>query len=143
MQGGRSGRERKLDEVYRRVLEAGRRSCDVIAEPEGAERRRHPRLRVKPGALPAELDPWVFAIDISIAGMAFYADEPVAKGETVTIHLGELAQADVEVLGCQEERPDGRYLRTRYRLHWRFTDEEEGKRLLVTIQDLEGSARPS
>ena len=94
--------DRKLDEDYRRVLEASRRSGDVIAEGQGTERRRHPRLRVKPGALPAELDPWVFAIDISISGMAFYADEPVAEGETVTIHLGELAQAEVPQLEARQ-----------------------------------------
>ncbi|HKI97711.1 MAG TPA: PilZ domain-containing protein [bacterium] len=135
--------EPSLEAEYQRILADSRRTGDLLEEPAGQERRRHPRIRVKPGDLPTELDPWVFAIDISISGMAFYADEAVEPGRKVTIHLGDLATADVEVLACRQEQSTARHLPARYRLHCRFADEEQGKRLLVTIKDLEGAARPT
>jgi PilZ domain len=129
-----------LDAAYERVLEQSRRSGDLLEEPAGKERRQNPRIRVKPEQLPADLDPWVFAIDISISGMAFYADEPVQPGKRVTIHLGDTADADVEVVGCREEQVSGYQQPARYRLHCRFADEEQGKRLLVAIKELESAA---
>jgi hypothetical protein len=132
--------QRSLDEAYQRVLETSRRNGDVLDEPAGQERRKHPRIRVKPGELPTELDPWVFAIDISISGMAFYADEPVETGKHVNISLGDAAHAEVEVMGCHEEPSSTPNLPSRYRLHCRFADEEEGMRLLVSIKELEGGA---
>jgi len=129
----------RLEQDYERVLDASRRKGEVHDEPPGSERRRHPRIRVNPGSLPAELDPWVFAIDVSISGMAFYADEPVEAGATVNIHLDEQVHAEVDVLACDAEQSDQPYLPVRYRLHCRFADEEAGKRLLVAIKDLEGT----
>ena len=129
--------DEQLDRDYARVLETSRRKGDLLEGPAGEERRAHPRVRVNPGDLPTELDPWVFALDISISGMAFYSDEPVAPGKTVSVNLGEELFAEAEVLNCQAEESGSPQHPTRYRLHCRFADEEAGKRLLVTIKDLE------
>ena len=128
-----------LEQEYERVLEASRSKGEVLEEPGGKERRKHPRIKVQPGALPVELDPWVFAIDVSISGMAFFADEPAQPGSKVTIALGDRAAVDAEVVGCREEPPASAGGHP-YRLHCKFADEEAGMRLLVAIKELEGSA---
>ncbi len=94
----------ELHQDYERVLDEGRESGELQDLSEEADRRRHPRIRVNPNDLPVEIDPWVFAIDISISGMAFYSDDPVPPGEMVTIKLGDDLQADAKVVRVQEER---------------------------------------
>ena len=132
-----------LDGKYERILEEGRLRGDLQDEPVEEERRRHPRIRVNPGDLPVEIDPWVFAIDVSISGMAFYSDQPVEDGERVTIALGNELAVDAEVVSSQFEPGDNPYLPSRYRLHCRFADEEQGKELLVRIKELEGKVHPT
>jgi hypothetical protein len=132
--------ESTLEEAYRRVLAESRRKGDLLEEAPGTERRRHPRVRINRDDLPAELDPWVFAIDISISGMALFADDPVEPGGTVTMALGDQFSVEAEVMRCQEEPPTAPHLPTRYRLHCRFADEEEGMRLLVAIKELESGS---
>ncbi len=129
----------KLELEYQRVLEASRSKGEVLEEPGGGDRRKHPRIKVQPGALPVELDPWVFAIDISISGMAFYADESVPPGRTVTIALGDHASVEAEVVGCRPEPSGPHGEPPRHRLHCRFANEEAGMRLLVAIKELEGA----
>lgn len=129
----------KLAQDYERVLESSRSKGEVLEEPGGGDRRKHPRIKVQPGALPVELDPWVFAIDISISGMAFYADEAAVPGLTVTIALGDHASVEAEVVGCRPEPPAAAGAPPRYRLHCKFADEEAGMRLLVAIKELEGA----
>lgn len=130
-----------LDEAYHRILAESRRKGDLKEEGGAGERRRHPRVRVNPADLPADLDPWVFAIDISISGMAFFADEPVPVGESVTLALSERLSVEAEVVACHTEPPEQPGGPTRYRLHCRFADEEQGKRLLVAIKELEAGGR--
>ena len=51
----------QLEQQYTRVLAESRTRGEVMDTPEGAERRRHPRIRVNSGDLPVEIDPWVSA----------------------------------------------------------------------------------
>jgi hypothetical protein len=132
----------ELDQDYEQVLEDSRESGDLLEQSEDADRRRHPRIRVNPNNLPVDIDPWVFAIDISISGMAFYSDDPVPPGKLVTIKLADEIQADAKVVGVQEEPPLGPEQPPRYRLQCEFTDEEQGKQLLVRIKEMEAAPDP-
>ena len=127
----------QLEQQYTRVLAESRTRGEVMDNPEGAERRRHPRIRVNSGDLPVEIDPWVFAIDVSLSGMAFYADEPVEPGRSVTIALGDHYAVEASVVDCHPEQSDSSDLPSRHRMHCRFAEEERGKQLLVMIKDLE------
>ena len=111
--------------------------------PDGIERRRHPRIEVKPGDLPVLLDPWVFAIDVSISGMAFYSEEEVEAGKVINITLGHMMYAEAEVVNCILEEPASPYHPARYRLNCRFLDENQGMELLVKIKDLESVEEPT
>lgn len=131
-----------LHQDYERILEEGRESGDLQDQSEEADRRRHPRIRVNPNDLPVDIDPWVFAIDISISGMAFYSDDPVPPGKMVTITFTDDLHAEAKVVNVQEEPPLGPDQPTRYRLQCEFADEEEGKQLLVRIKEMEAAPDP-
>jgi len=129
--------EANLADAYRRLLEQCRSRGDVLGDPDGGERRRNPRLRVHPNRLAQPLSPWRLAIDVSANGMAFYAEEPPATGASVRIALGNLLEAEAEVLACQEVPLHLLKDPARYRVRCRFTDEEQGLRMLVAIKEME------
>lgn len=131
--------EETLTERYEQVLEESRRLGQLDDSPEEQrERRQHPRVQVDRGKLPADIDPWVFAIDISISGMAFYSDEPVFAGDVVDVQLRDEEPTHVVVLKCEAEHPDQPGAPARYRLACKFKNEDEGMALLVRIKEMEG-----
>lgn len=132
--------DEQLEQEYQRILAEEREKGTVEEGSPGAERRRHPRLKVNPGDLPVEIDPWVFAIDISISGMAFYSEEAVSAGEIVNISLGDTdSVVEARVLDSDLEESDIPYQPSRYRLHCEFADEEKGMEFLVKIKEMENS----
>lgn len=126
-----------LAEAYQRLLEQCRARGELLEEPVGQERRRHPRFRVRPNRLPQPLSPWRLAIDVSPNGIAFYADQPTDAGHTVRIELGGTLAVDADVVACQEVPLESLHDPTRYRVRCRFTDEEQGLRMLLAIKELE------
>ncbi|MEE8436034.1 MAG: PilZ domain-containing protein [bacterium] len=132
--------DEELDRQYQRTLRAARDKGQVLGEYDGVERRRNPRIKVVPGHLPVEIDPWVFAIDVSLSGVAFYSDQAVEPGKTVDIDLVDMEPVKARVIACQEEESDSPYLPSRYRLHCEFEDEEKGKELLVRIKELDSES---
>jgi hypothetical protein len=129
--------DERLAESYRQLLEECRRRGDVLSEPLGREQRRHPRLRVNPARLTQALSPWRLAVDISATGMAFYVEEPPATGSPIKIALGNLLEAEADVLACQEVPLHILRDPPRYRVRCQFTDEEQGLRMLVAIKEME------
>lgn len=127
-----------LDARYQTILENERLKGNVAEEGGEKERRRHPRIKVVPGDKEVEIDPWVFVIDVSISGVAFYSDHEVEPGKTVDIDLADTPPVKAKVIGCQMEKSDSPYLPSRYRLNCEFENEEEGKALLVRIKEMEG-----
>ena len=132
--------DEELDRQYQKTLRAAREKGQVLGEYHGQERRRNPRIKVVPGNIPVEIDPWVFAIDVSISGVAFYSDEAVEPGKTVDIDLVDMTPVKANVIGCILEKGDSPYSPSRYRLHCEFEDEELGKELLVRIKELEAES---
>jgi len=127
---------KNLDTRYQNILETG--ETEQGTPPQGRERRTQPRLRIESGMLPIDINPWVFAVDISVSGMSFFTEDPVPVGERFTITLGHEAFAGAEVLLCRLEEEASSYQPARYRVNCRFTDEDEGKNMLVRIKELEG-----
>jgi hypothetical protein len=128
----------KLAESYRSLLEECRRRGEVLGDAGGPERRRHPRLRVHPARLTQALSPWRLAVDVSANGMAFYTDVAPAAGQSVRIALGNLLEAEADVLACQEVPLHLLQDPARYRVRCRFADEEQGLRMLMAIKEMEG-----
>lgn len=129
----------ELDDQYELILEQERREGRVVEEYTGPERRKNPRIKVVPGDLPVEIDPWVFAIDVSISGMAFYSDKEEEAGKIVDIDLAGLPPVKARVVDSHLEQSDNPYQPSRHRLHCEFEDPEKGKELLVRIKEMEGN----
>lgn len=129
--------DEELEQQYQQILHSAREKGEILGEYGGPERRRNPRIKVVPGEMPVEIDPWVFAIDVSISGVAFYSDHAVEPDDIVDIDLADLAPVKAKVVSCQMEEADTPYQPSRYRLHCEFADEEEGKALLIRIKELE------
>jgi len=129
-----------LLDAYQRLLDECRRRGDVLDEPAGHNRRRHPRLRVRADKLAQRISPWPLAIDISAAGMAFYTNEPADAGLSVRISLGDSLEADADVLACQEVPLDVLRDPVRYRVRCQFADEDQGMRMLMAIKEMEDLA---
>ena len=134
--------DEELDLQYKKILREARERGEVMGGYDGPDRRRYPRIRVVPGHLPVEIDPWVFAIDVSISGVSFYSDQEVEAGKTIEIDLVDMTPVVAKVLDCQMEKSDSPFLPSRYRLRCEFEDEEKGKELLVKIKDLEIQPQP-
>ena len=130
--------DKQLAESYQHLLEDCRSRGELLDEPAGEERRRHPRLRVHANRLNQPLSPWRLAVDISATGMAFYADEPCDAGSPVRIALGNVLATDADVLACTEVPLQVLHERARYRVCCQFADEEQGLRMLVAIKQMEG-----
>ncbi|MBI3993669.1 MAG: PilZ domain-containing protein [Candidatus Lambdaproteobacteria bacterium] len=128
----------KLVEAYQRLLAECQKRGEVLDEPLGHERRSNPRVRVHPDRLAQPLSPWRVAVDISANGISFYADERPAAGQPITIALGNLVEAQADVLACQEVPLQVLHDPARYRVRCRFADEEQGLRMLVAIKEMEG-----
>jgi hypothetical protein len=128
-----------LAQSYQHVLEQCRSQGDVLAEAAGQEQRGHPRLRVHPARLAQPLSPWKLAVDISATGMAFFVEKPPALKSPIRIALGDQLEAEADVLACQEVPLDVLQDPPRYRVRCRFTDEEQGLRMLVAIKEMEGA----
>jgi hypothetical protein len=77
------------------------------------------------------------AVDISATGRAFYVEEPPTTGSPIKIALGNLLEAEADVLACQEVPLQILRDPPRYRVHSQFTDEEQGLRMLVAIKEME------
>lgn len=127
-----------LAESYERLLQECRSRGELLGAIEGDDRRRHPRVRVRPDRLPQPLSPWRLAVDISATGMAFFADEPCDAGRPIRIALGEHLAVDADVLACQEVPLEVLHDPTRYRVRCRFTDEQQGLRMLLAVKEMEG-----
>lgn len=129
-----------LLDAYQHLVDECRRRGEVLDEPVGYDRRRHPRLRVRVNKLAQRISPWPLAIDISAAGMAFYTNEPADTGHHVRIALGDSLAAEADVLACQEVPLDLLRDPVRYRIRCRFADEDQGMRMLMAIKELEAGA---
>ena len=130
--------EAKLVEAYRRLLEECQKRGEVLDEPGGSERRRNPRVRVHPNKLAQPLSPWPVVVDISATGISFYADEAPDAGRSIKVALGNLLEAQADVLACQEVPLQLMHDPARYRVRCQFADEEQGLRMLVAIKEMEG-----
>lgn len=128
-----------LVEAYQRLLEQCRKRGELLEEPTGEERRRYPRVRVRPNRLMRPLTPWRLAIDASPTGIAFYSDEPTDAGRSVRIALGDELAVDVDVMACQEVPLERLHDPARYRVRCRFADEEQGLRMLIAIKEMEAT----
>ncbi|MEE8434872.1 MAG: PilZ domain-containing protein, partial [bacterium] len=109
----------------------------------GAERRKATRLDANTTELTIRTESKVHAIDISVAGLAFYSRFPVQVGQQLQITLSNMFTVDAEVVNCNMEDQDPNFLDLLYKVQCKFPEEEQGKYLLVAIKELEKRKKKS
>jgi PilZ domain len=127
--------QRNWEEEYERLLNEAIAGGIVSILPSGSEKRRHPRFRL------AEQVPHD-VVDLSISGLAFYAQRPFTVGHTIMVSLHQILAIQAQVLGC--DPLSGADAPAPYKIRCRFTDEDYGLRFLVLAMEMESQrTRPS
>jgi hypothetical protein len=124
-------RKKEIEQEYEKILEEGRASGELADATAGTERRTHPRLKVHSADLWVSTIPEFSMVDMSLSGMAFLSNHPLAPGECINISLGKVMSVDVEVVNCRLEESATDYLDAQFRIQCKFSGEYEGMELLV------------
>jgi len=127
--------QRNWEEEYERILNQAIEGGEVRVLPSGSEKRRHPRFRLSSSQIlvtePVPHD----VVDLSISGLAFYAQRPFSMGQLIMVSLRQILAIQAEVLGCDPlSAPDAP---APYKVRCRFTDEDYGLRFLVLAMEME------
>lgn len=126
---------RDWQQEYERILEEAKKGGRVQILPNHAEKRRHPRFRLKTGkVLVTEQIPHD-VVDLSVSGLAFYSDRPFAVGAAIMMSLHQVVAIQAEVMGCDAlSGPDAP---APYKVRCQFQDADYGLRFLVVAMEME------
>ena len=129
--------EKTVNQLLQKHIEDAREEQGPLPKRSGAERRTATRLDANTTELTVRTSESVNAIDISVAGLAFFSNLPVQIGQQLQITLGTMFTVDAEVVNCKLEEQDPNFLDLLYKVQCKFPEEEQGKYLLVAIKELE------
>lgn len=129
--------EEDVNTLLRKHIEEARKDQKPLPIGSGAERRKATRLDANTTELTIRTETKVQAIDISVAGLAFFSKFPIEIGLQLQITLSNLFTVDAEVVNCNIEDQDPNFLDLLYKVQCKFPEEEQGKYLLVAIKELE------
>lgn len=135
--------EKNVNQLLEKHIEEARREQEPAPGGSGAERRTATRLDANTTELTVRTSETVHAIDISVAGLAFFSKFPVQIGQQLQITLGTVFTVDAEVVKCHLEDQDPNFMDLIYKVQCKFPEEEQGKYLLVAIKELEDRKTPA
>ncbi|MCZ6557304.1 MAG: PilZ domain-containing protein [SAR324 cluster bacterium] len=123
-----------IEEQYYRILEQSRINGEILDEPQGQERRNHPRLKVETDDLWINTIQQFSIIDMSLSGIAILSNHPLRPGELLQISMSDTLNADAEVVACKLEDASTEFLDAQFRIQCKFVEEYKGMELIVTIK---------
>ena len=127
----------KLEDSYRNLLLKSQLSGETEAAREGRERREHPRIHVDAADIQVDTDSWIFVINLSISGIAFYSNSQFTLGQQVTISHDTGDSVKAKVVEAHPEGEDAASLVGQYRICCQFDDPSEGMAFLLGIKESE------
>ncbi|HKJ00236.1 MAG TPA: PilZ domain-containing protein [bacterium] len=127
----------ELERKYDRMVEDSRLRGQAEQGRTERERRREARILPDAALLDVEGDPWVYLINVSRQGLAFFADTPHKPGVVLPISLESGLTAQAKVVDCRPEAGDPGALAGQFRICCEFNDAEEGLRFFVALNELE------
>ncbi len=119
---------------YEKILEQSRLAGEIIGEPDGRERRTHPRLKAVSDDLWINSIQEFSIIDMSLSGIAVLSNHPLREGEMIEVSLGDTLKADAMVVGCLMEESASECLDAQFRIQCKFLEDYKGMELLVKIK---------
>lgn len=130
--------QRNWDEEYERILQGALQGNRINVLPSGSERRRHPRFKLNQAQILVTEQVPRHVVDLSISGLAFYAERPFAVGQTIMISLRQILAIQAEVLGSDAlAGPDAP---APYKIRCQFADPDYGLRFLVIALEMDGAS---
>lgn len=132
--------QRNWEEEYDRILDQAIGGGRVEILPSGSEKRRHPRFRLPSGKILVTEQVPHDIVDLSVSGLAFYAERPFPVGQVIMVSLRQILAIQAEVLGS--DAVTGGAQDGAYKIRCRFTDEDYGLRFLVLAMEMESESTP-
>lgn len=129
-----------LERTYAQMVEQSRLRGEAESARAERERRTHPRVRPDAAPIVVADDPWVYPINVSKAGLAFFSDVPHPPGTRLPIHLENGPTAEATVVECAPETAEPAALAGAYRISCAFADAEAGLRFFLALKSLEAAA---
>lgn len=127
----------KLEDSYLDLLRKSPFGGDAEAQRDEEERRRHPRIHLDAADIQVDTDSWIFVINLSISGIAFYSDSEFTLGQQVTISIETGASVKAKVIEATPEGEDATALVGQYRVCCQFDNPTEGMAFLLRIKESE------
>ena len=127
----------KLEDSYQHLLLKSQMSGEAEAAREGRERREHPRIHVDAADIQVDTDSWIFVINLSVSGIAFYSDSEFTLGQQVTISRDTGDSVKAKVVEAHPEGEEATSLVGQYRVCCEFNDPADGMAFLLGIKESE------
>lgn len=131
--------DQKLEQAYAQQVEQSRLRGEVEADRDTDERRREARVQPDAAQLMVGDDPWVYLINVSRAGLAFFTDVPRTPGNVVQVRLEGGPEVRAKVVQCDAEVADPAALAGQFRISAEFIDPEAGMQFFLALRDLEAT----
>ena len=135
--------EKNVNQLLQKHIDEARKEQQPAPEGSGKDRRTATRLDANTTELTVRTSDTVHAIDISVAGLAFFSKFPVQVGQQLQITLGTVFTVDAEVVKCNLEDQDPDFMDLIYKVQCKFPEEEQGMYLLVAIKEIEDRKDPA
>ena len=129
--------EQKFDKTYESLLHKSRMRGETEEIAEGPERRQHPRLHVDAADIRVNTDSWIFLINLSVTGIAFYCDTAFQVGQAVTISMEPDLKVSAKVVEAAPEGEEATSLVGQFRVCCEFTDPDQGMAFLIEAKKTE------
>jgi len=129
----------ELEREYDRIVDTSHLRGETESSRINDERRRF--VRLQPDAAPLEVqgDPWIYLINVSRSGLAFYTDTAHAPGTILSISLDGGMSAQAKVVECLQEVQDPAAVAGQYRVCCEFIEPETGLRFFLALKALEAA----
>lgn len=123
----------ELERQYEEILASSRRRGE-ISSTDINDKRRHPRMNVNASDMFISSVPEFSVLDMSLSGMAFLSNHPLAEGEIIHIALGSMLSVDAQILTCRLEEAPSEFLDAQFRINCEFLQDTRGMELLVSLK---------
>ena len=135
--GEAQGRVTIWEQAYQQVLQQAQHEERVTARPEGRDRRRHPRFRLRQGSIAVQIECQMPVVDISASGISLYSTYAAHAGQRLNLVLEKTFLVEVRVVGCTPSGDGAPGTDWPYRFHCEFTHPAEGLKLVVMLNEVD------
>ncbi len=135
--GEAQGRASIWEQAYQKVLQQAQHDERVTARPEGRDRRRHPRFRLRQGTIAVQIECQMPVVDISASGISLYSTNAVQAGQRLNMVLEKTFLVEVRVVGCTSLGDGAAGTDWLYRIHCEFTHLADGLKLVVMLNEMD------